>query len=220
MEPTISGVGVLDKSVALLEACASAAEPRTLNELVAATGYAKATTHRLASALEAHGLLRRDADGRYLLGVRLIALGRTAAERWSVAEAAMPALEQLRRSTGESVQLYRRDGDQRVCVVSLESTEELRTIVPQGARLALGVGSAGRILAGEAPGPGAVESVGERAPGVASVSAPIEVDGQLVAAVGISGPAERLGDHPGARHGAAVEAAAREIARALAVEAG
>lgn len=213
MEHTISGVGVVDKSVRVLDAVAAAAGPCTLAELVESTGLPKATAHRLASALEVHGLLRRDAEGRYLLGVRLIGLGRAASEDWPLAEAARPALERLRTDTGESVQLYRRDGQHRVCVVSLESPHELRTIVPQGARLPLGRGSAGRILAGETPvGTGWTESIGERAPGVASVSAPVVVDGRLVAAVGISGPVGRLGERPGERHGAAVVAAAAEVA--------
>ncbi|WP_426571812.1 IclR family transcriptional regulator [Aquihabitans sp. McL0605] len=215
MEQTISGVGVLDKSVAVLDAVAIADGPCTLADLVAATGLPKATAHRLAVALEVHGLLRRDQDGRFLLGVRLIGLGRAAADDWPLAEAARPALEALRDLTGESVQLYRRDGEHRVCVVSLESPHELRTIVPQGARLPLGLGSAGRILSGEAGAARWTDSVGERAPGVASVSAPVVVAGELVAAVGISGPLGRLGDHPGARHGEAVAAAAAEIAAAV-----
>lgn len=214
MEQTLSGVGVLDKSVRVLDAVAESAGPRTLGELVEATGLPKATAHRLASALEVHGLLRRDRDGRYLLGVRLIGLGRAAAEDWPLAEAARPALEELRTVTGESVQLYRRDGEHRVCVVSLESPHELRTIVPQGSRLPLGLGSAGRILAGEDDGRAWTASVGERAPGVSSVSAPVRVDGRLVAAVGISGPVGRLGEHPGDRHGAAVAAAAAAIGAA------
>ncbi len=222
MEQTLSGVGVLDKSVRVLDAVAESAGACTLGELVDATGLPKATAHRLAAALEVHGLLRRDPDGRYLLGVRLIGLGRAAAEDWPLAEAARPALEDLRTATGESVQLYRRDGDHRVCVVSLESPHELRTIVPQGSRLPLGLGSAGRILAaggGEDDGRPWTASVGERAPGVSSVSAPVVVDGRLVAAVGISGPLARLGDHPGDRYGAAVAAAAIAIAAAAQVDA-
>ena len=216
MEQTISGVGVLDKSMAVLDAVAVADGPCALGELVVRTGLPKATAHRLAAALEAHGLLRRDHEGRYLLGVRLIGLGHAAAEDWPLADAARPALEHLRTATGESVQLYRRDGDHRVCVVSLESPHELRTIVPQGARLPLGKGSAGRILAGEDAQERWTASVGERAPGVASVSAPVLVAGQLVAAVGISGPLARLGDHPGVRHGPAVADAAAAIAAAAA----
>lgn len=214
MEQTISGVGVVDKSVRVLDAVAEAPGPVALADLVVATGLPKPTAHRLASALEVHGLLRRDHEGRYLLGVRLIGLGQAAAADWPLAEAARPALEDLRTATGESVQLYRRDGEHRVCVVSLESPHELRTIVPLGSRMPLGVGSAGRILAGEDPDADWTASVGERAPGVASVSAPVRVEGRLVAAVGISGPLGRLGDHPGERYGAAVAAAATAVADA------
>ena len=64
MEPTVSGVGVLDKSVAVLVAIE--ARPLSLAELVEATGLSRATAHRLAVALEAHGMVRRDDDGRQL----------------------------------------------------------------------------------------------------------------------------------------------------------
>ncbi len=217
MEQTLSGVGVLDKSIRVLDAVAESVEPCTLGDLVEATGLPKATAHRLAAALEVHGLLRRDPDGRYLLGVRLIGLGRAAAEDWPLAEVARPALEELRTVTGESVQLYRRDGEHRVCVVSLESPHELRTIVPQGSRLPLGLGSAGRILVGDDGALPWTASVGERAPGVSSVSAPVRIDGRLVAAVGISGPVGRLGERPGDRYGEAVAAAARAIGSAAAL---
>lgn len=214
MEPTISGVGVLDKSIAILRAVEAAERPCTLQDLVAATGQAKATAHRLAAALEAHGLLRRDGGGRYVLGLGLVALGHEAAERWPLGEAARPHLDELRRTTGESVQLYVRQGDHRVCMVSLESPHELRTIVAEGARLALDVGSAGRILLGAAAGEPWTASVEERAPGVASVSAPVVIGGEVVAAVGISGPLGRLGPDPGPRFGPAVAQAAASISAA------
>ena len=65
------------------------------------------------------------------------------------------------------------------------------------------------MLSGETSAAGWIESIGEREPGVASVSAPVHVDGQLVAAVSVSGPIERLTRTPGERFGpAVVEAAA------------
>jgi DNA-binding IclR family transcriptional regulator len=131
VESSVSGVGVIDKAVAVLHAVAE--RPLALAELVDTTGLSRATAHRLARALEQHGLVRRDDDGRFALGVQLIALGRAAADEFSLAESATPALEQLRDETGESVQLYVRDGDQRVCIASLESPHGLRTIVPLGA---------------------------------------------------------------------------------------
>ena len=79
--------------------------PRTLAELVSATGLARATTHRLATALEDHGLLARDERGRWLLGPTIARLG-AAAGGSSLLLAAGPVLEHLRDVTGESVQLY------------------------------------------------------------------------------------------------------------------
>jgi DNA-binding IclR family transcriptional regulator len=213
VEQSVRSVGVLDKSVALLRALAEG--PRGLGELVAATAIPKPTAHRLATALAAHGLVRRTDDGRFALGAELVGLGRAAAEGWPWGDAAGPALVALVEATGESAQLYVREGDARRCLLSRESTHELRTIVAEGARLPLERGSAGRILLAATP-PAWVESVEERAPGVASVSAPVrDAGGAVVAAVGISGPADRLGPSPGARHGDAVVAAARRIEAAL-----
>ena len=64
---------------------------------------------------------------------------------------------------------------------------------------------------------GWAQSVGEREPGVASVSAPVRgAGGRVVAAISISGPIERMGRQPGALHGAAVIAAARHLSELLA----
>ncbi|MFP4513168.1 MAG: IclR family transcriptional regulator [Acidimicrobiales bacterium] len=212
VEPTVTGVGVLDKAVRVLDAVEDAA--LDLGGLVEATGLPRATAHRLAVALEAHGLVRRDDRGRFAPGLRLVALGRAASRALALPDAARPALEALRADTGESVQLYVRDGSTRVCVASLESPHGLRTIVPLGAALPLEVGSAGRILGGDASAAASpwAESIGEREAGVASVSAPVRDDrNQVVAAVSVSGPIDRMGERPGARHGEAVVAAARRI---------
>ena len=58
MEPRVSGVGTIDKGVRVL-AAVEAVGPCALADLVEATGLSRATTHRLAVALETHGLLRR-----------------------------------------------------------------------------------------------------------------------------------------------------------------
>lgn len=215
---SVSGVGVLDKAIGVLRAL-RADGPLGLAELQQATGMPRATAHRLAVALEEHGFVRRDSGGRFCLGFELIAIGRAAAESYPLGELARPALRRLRDSTGESVQLFVREGDERRCVVSLQSPHGLRWIVPEGARLPLAFGSAGRVLRGE-PGDSDhewVASVEEREPGVASVSAGVvSLRGSVIAAVSISGPIERLSREPGERFGDAVVACAAELAAALA----
>jgi DNA-binding IclR family transcriptional regulator len=78
-------------------------------------------------------------------------------------------------------------------------------------------GSAGKVLApGSSVHPGGwVASVEEREKGVASVSAPVVVDGRVAAAVSVSGPIERTSRQPGRKYGAAVVAAARAVERDL-----
>jgi len=210
---SISGVGVVDKAVGVLGALERG--PQSLAELVDATGLTRATAHRVAVALEAHGLVRRDEDGRFTLGLRLIGLGHAAAEAVPGWLDARPALAWLQEQTGESVQLYVRDRDVRVCVESLEAPHELRTIVPVGARLPLDRGSGGRVLR-DGAGAGWIESVEERQAGVASVSAAVvDPSGRVVAAVSVSGPVDRTTRAPGRRYGAAVAEAAHRISRSL-----
>ena len=212
---SVSGVGVIDKAVVLLRALRDS--PADLAGLQQACGLPRATTHRLLVALEKHHLVRRDGQGRFCLGFEFVAYGRAAGEQFALAELAGPVLTRLRDESGESVQLYVREDDARRCVVSLQSPHGLRWIVPVGSSLPLDVGSAGRVL-GRADLPaGWVESVEEREPGVASVSAAVQDgSGRVVAAVSISGPVERLTRSPGDRFGAAVMAAASELSAALA----
>src|SRR4051794_39632446 len=107
-----SGIGVLDKAMAVLGAAAFA--PASLAELVERTGLPRATAHRLAVALEAHRLLCPNTAGRWLPGPALSELARQAPD--PLLAAAGPVLAKLRDETGESAQLYRRDGAVRICV--------------------------------------------------------------------------------------------------------
>jgi DNA-binding IclR family transcriptional regulator len=231
---SLSGVGVIDKSAGILEALAEHG-PATLAELVDATGLSRATAHRLALALEAHGLVGRDERGRFRIGVRLAAWGRQAdAIPADLIDEAGGVLASLRDRTGESAQLYVRDGDRRVCVAVAERPSGLRDTVPVGARLPLLAGSGAKVLlawsdpddwpAGvDTPALRAVRqrgwavSVAEREPGVGSVSAPVrDGAGAVIAALSVSGPLDRLGRRPGPRFGPALVAAAATLQQRLA----
>jgi DNA-binding IclR family transcriptional regulator len=220
-----SGVGVLDKSVAIL-AFLSGDGPASLSEVVEGTRLPRPTAHRLLSALEMHHLVSRR-DGRYVLGLRLLGWGNRAAGVGLV-ERALPVLEGLRDESGESTQLYVREVEQRVCVAAVERVTGLRDTVPVGAVMPLSRGSAGKVLLAWAQGGvdgrpdaaqlrgirvrGWAESVAEREVGVASVSAPVfGEDRKLRAAVSVSGPISRLGESPGQRLSQLVVGAAREI---------
>src|SRR3954468_2276792 len=125
MDSVVGGVQTLDRAITVLDAVATRG-PAALAELVDRTGLARPTAHRLAVALERHALLARSGDGRFRLGSRLVAWGAAAARELALAEAARPVLSRLADETGESAQLYVRDGDQRVCVAVHERASGLR----------------------------------------------------------------------------------------------
>ena len=230
-----SGVGVLDKAVRVLNALE--AGPASLASLVQTTGLARPTAHRLAVALEYHRLVHRDAQGRFVLGPRLAELAAAAGEDRLLA-VAQPVLTQLRDLTGESVQIFRRQGDVRICVAAAERASGLRDTVPVGSALPMTAGSAAQVLlAWEDPDRlhralrnakfeaatlasvrrrGWAQSVGEREPGVGSVSAPIRgAGGRVIAAISVSGPLERLTRSPGRLYAGPVVAAAERITEAM-----
>jgi DNA-binding IclR family transcriptional regulator len=144
----------------------------------------------------------------------------------------------LRDHTNESAQLFRRQGEHRVCVSAAERPVGLRDSIPVGASLSMRAGSAAQVLlAWEEPDRlhrglqgaaftatalsgvrrrGWAQSVGEREPGVASVSAPVRSpSGRVIAAVSISGPIERLSRQPGRLHAATVIAGANKLTEVL-----
>jgi DNA-binding IclR family transcriptional regulator len=236
-------VGTLDRIVDILNAVEAGAN--TYTDITRATGLSRPTAHRLIRALEQHGFLLQAGGAGYALGPRLLSLASSAMRELPLRDLAHPWLERLARATGESAQLYVREDDVRICIDAVESDNELRTIVAVGATLPLTKGSAGkvflawgaerdrrRVLAtlpakeaarlertlGTTARRGWADSTGEREPGVASVSAPVfDAAGAPVAAVSVSGPADRIGARRARQYGPAVTAAARGIEAALGV---
>lgn len=226
---------MLDKAVGVLRATAEG--PCGLAELCERTGLPRATAHRLAVGLEAHGMLLRTPDGRWHPGPTL---GQLAGGRPDpLLDAAAAVLPRLRDITGESVQLYRRDGVHRICIAHAEPPSGLRDTVPVGSRLPMRAGSGAKVLAAWCDAPtqrlilaeasfservlvdvrrrGWAQSVAEREAGVASVSAPVrDTAGEIVAAVSVSGPVDRIGRRPGVRWAADLLAAADALQHRLA----
>ena len=212
---SVSGVGVLDKAFVVLNALVE--RPLSLSDAVRLTGIPRATCHRLLSALEHHGAVRRDDDGLYCVGASMAGLGRAATAQFPFLGRAREVATDVRDKTGESVQVFVPETDGRRCVVSLESPNGLRWIVPEGALFPLTRGSAGRVLSGAKTSKnGWIESVEERVKGVASVSAPIvDSSGVVIAAFSVSGPLERMSHSPGAKFGSVVTKAARTLSEFL-----
>jgi DNA-binding IclR family transcriptional regulator len=186
--------------------------------------------------LEVHRLLARDSEGRWRLGPAVSELATQVNDPLLAASATV--LPRLREITGESVQLYRREGTSRICIAAMEPPTGLRDTVLVGARLPMTAGSGAKALlaysddatrAAVLPGAkfsdrtlaevrrrGWAQSAAEREPGVASVSAPVrDTSGAVVAAISVSGPIDRMGRRPGERWAADLLAAADALTRRL-----
>src|SRR6266536_650510 len=207
----ITSVGVLDRSVTLLELLGDG--PRSLGYLAGASGLPRPTAHRLLVSLEKHGLVARDGAGAFRLGPRLTELAVRAGRGLELGALAGPVLSRLHQQAGESVQLYVRSGDRRLCVAAWDAGSGGKVLLAwsgDGERFPAVPAAELAVIRRR----GWAASVAERESGVASVSAPVLRDGQLLGAVCVSGPASRLGPADCRRLAPAITAAAADLAAA------
>ena len=167
---SVSGVGVIDKGVARFFE-RSPRVPSIWQRCRTRPTCPRATAHRLAVALELHGLVRRDPQGRFCLGFELIRLGRAAEDQFPLAELdAADSHGTARRNRRERAAVRPRRLTAVAACVSLRV--DARTALDR---------SAGRVAPARSrlrrrvlQGDDIAESVEEREPGVASVSAAVQ----------------------------------------------
>ena len=139
-------MSVLEKASDLIDCLGRAGEPVTLGYVREALGMPKSSTHRLLSELAALGIVRRTEDGRYSLGPRLLYWGEAAADTFDLRAVAEQPMRRLRDDVGESVHLYVREHDTRICIAAVEGRHELRPFIQLGRPLPLRAGAAGKLL--------------------------------------------------------------------------
>lgn len=131
------------RALGLLDLVAAAGGTASLAVLVAESGLAAPTVHRLAQTLVASGYLRQDADRHYALGSRLATLGAVAtAQTWTRARVVLRALA---ADVGESANLAVLAGGTAEYVAQAQGTHSMRTFTEVGRRVPVhstGVGKA------------------------------------------------------------------------------
>jgi DNA-binding IclR family transcriptional regulator len=112
MAPTTSGgrqggqtVGSVGRAINALDALAETPEGLGVNELARRIGVNPSTASRLLATLEQGGLVRRESNRRFGLGLRLLALADRVLTRLDVRELARPHLHELVERTGETATL-------------------------------------------------------------------------------------------------------------------
>lgn len=237
-------IRVLVKAMAVLELLAEQGE-MSLQDVSGRLDLNKSTCHRILSTLSDGDFVERSGPGTYQLGVGAFRVGSAMGRRMKVHERVLPAMQELYKTTGETVFLCIPRGDEAVCVERLDgryaSTHTLRI----GGTIALHVGAAPRVLLAARPAEEIDEYVARSARmapsprtlraqlqkirtdgyavsrddverGVKAFGAPVrDLTGEVVAAVSLSGLTMHLPDEDDPRMLALIRDTADQASRAL-----
>lgn len=190
------------------------------------TELSASTALRLLRTLEHSGFVRRDRDGEYRPGLRLVQLGAQALSHESLIHLAAPALQRLVDATGESAYLSVRGhhgtgSEHAVYLAIAEGTHSVRHASWVGRSVPLAGSSLGVVFAGRTPASGYVVSDRGVEADVTAIAAPLQhlgASGSLghdgpVAAISVVAPSYRMDPEGIARIGALVAAEAHALFR-------
>ncbi|ODU66515.1 MAG: hypothetical protein ABT05_05170 [Lautropia sp. SCN 66-9] len=197
----------LVKGLALLEVLARSDRPLGVTELARRLEIGKSNVHRLLQALTELRYVRRDETaGTYQASIRVWELGAAMLGQLDLRQVAAPAMQGLLQRSRETVHLSVLDQDEVVYLHKLDSPEPVRAYSQIGGRApACCVATGKAMLAFESAdlqqalsrrlvrhSPRSIVDAGEFLREM-ELAAPIrDPAGRVVAAIGVSGPAERL----------------------------
>jgi DNA-binding IclR family transcriptional regulator len=186
----------LDRGIRVLTALADATSGLTVAQLAERVGAPRTAGYRLVATLEAHGLARRDPDGRVYLGVGVLRLA--ARVHPLLREAATPPLRRLAEAVGATAHLTVAEGPDALAIAVVEPTwTDYHMAYRVGSRHRLAQGAAGKaiLLGRSAAGRGwgwaqdaatlYTVSEGELQAGAHGIAAPIREVAGLEASVGV-----------------------------------
>ncbi len=135
----------IEKALGVLE-CFSDSNPElTIREIAVSLGIPFSTAHRTIKVLVDAGYLYRNPNSKVLsLGAKLYYLGKIANKSMNIINISLPLMERLRDITGETVNLYFREGNSRICYEHAESNQTLKHSAKLGKRFPLWAGASGK----------------------------------------------------------------------------
>lgn len=146
------GEPVLRRAVRIMEAFDGDHRHLTLTQLAGRSGLPLSTTSRLAAQLLGLGLLERDAEGAFGIGLRLWEIASLAEPTVSLRGAIAPLLDDLVAVTRQHVQLVVREGEEGVVLDRRDGREPLVVRYHVGGHIPLVPTAAGMVLLAAAGG--------------------------------------------------------------------
>lgn len=157
-----NGTAALRKGLSVLKCFTWDRTSMSLKELAAVLEYPTPTVSRLVKALKEECFLEQDQRTKlYSLGLNSYILGAVAQNSGLLRNIAIPHMRVLESKYNETVNLYVREGDMRVCYAQVESTQALKRSARLGVSLPLSAGASGRCFLAFMPEEDARGIVGE-----------------------------------------------------------
>ncbi|NUR60468.1 MAG: IclR family transcriptional regulator [Catenulispora sp.] len=184
----------------------------SLSDSARSAGLAPSTALRLLRTLESGGFVRRDPDGLFHAGPRIIQIGATALGRQELVKAAEPALHRIVKASGETSYLSIRGAGERALYIGMvEGVHAVRHTGWVGRTIPLDGTAAGAVLLGAVPDCGYMIVRSSVEPDVSSVAAPITWPGGVVGALSVVGPTYRIDEERAEVFGRIVSEEARAL---------
>lgn len=139
------------RALDVLEAFAQNPRPKSLGEIAAASGLNKSAAQRIGQTLLARGYLEKGEGGGLTLGKRLLDRSFDYLRSNHLVERATPMLNELRKRTGERVDLSLFDDTSTIYAIRLQSKRETFYATLPGRRIPTFASSGGRACLAHLP---------------------------------------------------------------------
>jgi DNA-binding IclR family transcriptional regulator len=137
----------VEKALAILAAFQVHHPTWGVRELSSHLEFSPATVQRILQSLKTHGFVQQDPISRhYRLGTIYFTFLHTLQSAFPVTKAATPHMQRLLSQTQETVHLNVIDGQERICIGTLESFQPLKASMPIGSRSPLYAGASSKCL--------------------------------------------------------------------------
>jgi len=147
----MDAVKTAKRTLDIFEAFAAKQEPLTLSDLARQISSPVSSCHGVISTLKARGYVYMLDKRRYYPTRKLLDLGSLISPHDPVMERLLPHLEALRKRTEETVLIGKREGDEILYVVTIESAQTIRYSLHAGTRRPLHASAVGKALLGALP---------------------------------------------------------------------
>lgn len=118
----------------------------SFNEIIQFSGIPKTSVYRMVMSLEEMGLLDKDENGKYALGLLFLQFGHLVAERLDIRQVALPIMHKLHNEVGEAVNLIVQDGKDAIYIEKLDTKQPVRLYTAIGRRSPLYAGACSRVI--------------------------------------------------------------------------